>query len=53
MKQLFIKQKVFSLSGKFTVKDQHENDVYLVEGSFMQIPKTYSIIWIQQEMKSR
>lgn len=44
MKQLFIKQKVFSISGRFTIKDQHENDVYFVEGSFMQIPKTYSII---------
>lgn len=44
MKQLYIKQKVFSLSGKFTVKDQEENDVYYVEGSFMQIPKTFSIM---------
>ncbi|MFC7687781.1 LURP-one-related/scramblase family protein [Ureibacillus sp. GCM10028918] len=44
MKQLYIKQKVFSLSGKFTVKDQQENDVYYVEGSFMQIPKTFSIM---------
>ena len=44
MKQLYIKQKVFSLSGKFTVKDQQENDVYYVEGSFMQIPKTFSIL---------
>lgn len=43
MKQLYIKQKVFSLSGKFTVKDQQENDVYDVEGSFMKIPKTFSI----------
>lgn len=43
MKQLYIKQKVFSLSGKFTVKDQQENDIYYVEGSFMQVPKTYSI----------
>lgn len=43
MKELYIKQKVFSLSGKFTVKDQQERDVYFVEGSFMQIPKTYSI----------
>jgi uncharacterized protein YxjI len=43
MKQLYIKQKVFSLSGKFTVKDQQENDVYYVEGSFMQVPKTFSI----------
>ncbi|MBP3951737.1 LURP-one-related/scramblase family protein [Bacillus suaedae] len=44
MNQLYIKQKVFSLSGKFTVKDQQENDKYYVEGSFMQIPKTFSIM---------
>lgn len=44
MKQLYIKQKVFSLSGKFTVKDQQEKDVYFVEGSFMQFPKTFSIL---------
>ena len=50
MKKLFIKQKVLSLSGKFTVKDQHENDVYFVEGCFLQIPKTYSVR-IQQGMK--
>lgn len=43
MKQLYIKQKVFSLSGKFTVKDQEEQDRYYVEGSFMKIPKTFSI----------
>ncbi|MGV3463737.1 MAG: LURP-one-related/scramblase family protein [Heyndrickxia sp.] len=44
MKQLYIKQKVFSLGEKFTVKDQQEKDVYYVEGSFMQIPKTFSIM---------
>ncbi|MBS4201211.1 LURP-one-related family protein [Bacillus sp. FJAT-49732] len=44
MKELYIKQKVFSLSGKFTVKDYQENDVYYVEGSFLQIPKTFSIM---------
>lgn len=44
MKQFYIKQKVFSLSGKFTVKDQQENDVFYVEGSFFQIPKTFSIM---------
>lgn len=44
MKQFYIKQKVFSLSGKFTVKDQQEQDVYYVEGSFMQIPKTFTIL---------
>lgn len=49
MKQFYIKQKVFSLSGKFTVKDAEERDAYYVEGSFMQIPKTFSIM--NSEMK--
>lgn len=44
MKEFYIKQKVFSLSSKFTVKDQQENDIYYVEGSFMKIPKTFSIM---------
>ncbi len=44
MRQLYIKQKVFSLSGKFSVKDAEENEVYFVEGSFMQIPKTFLIM---------
>ena len=44
MKELYIKQKVFSLSEKFTIKDQQEQDVYYVEGSFMKIPKTFSIM---------
>lgn len=44
MKQLFIKQKVFSLGEKFTIKDEQENDVYFVEGSFMKVPKVFSIM---------
>ena len=44
MRQLYMKQKVFSVSGKFSVKDAEENEVYFVEGSFMQIPKTFSIM---------
>ncbi|MCG1022750.1 LURP-one-related/scramblase family protein [Sutcliffiella horikoshii] len=44
MRQLFIKQKVFSISEKFTVKDQQENDIYFVEGSFLRLPKTFSIL---------
>lgn len=43
MKQLYIKQKFFSLTDKFTIKDEHENDVYYVKGSFLKIPKTFSI----------
>lgn len=44
MKQFYIKQKLFSFGEKFTVKDQQEKDVYYVEGSFMQVPKTFSIM---------
>lgn len=44
MKQLYIKQKVFSIGEKFTVKDEREQDVYYVEGSFMRIPKTFTIM---------
>ncbi|MHA6250476.1 LURP-one-related/scramblase family protein [Oceanobacillus sp. CAU 1775] len=44
MKELFIKQKVFSVGEKFTIKDAQENDVYFVEGSFMKIPKTFQIM---------
>ncbi|MFD1928257.1 LURP-one-related/scramblase family protein [Sporosarcina siberiensis] len=43
MKTLYIKQKIFSLGGKFTVKDVNEVDVYYIEGSLMKIPKSYSI----------
>ncbi|PPA71041.1 LURP-one-related/scramblase family protein [Jeotgalibacillus proteolyticus] len=49
MKQLYIKQKVFSLNGRFTVKDQDEQDAYYVEGSFMRIPKTFSIMNTQRK----
>ncbi|WP_107839400.1 LURP-one-related/scramblase family protein [Metasolibacillus meyeri] len=43
MNRLYIKQKIFSLSGKFTVKNAQGDDVYFVEGSFLQIPKTFTI----------
>ena len=44
MRELYIKQSVFSLSGKFSVKDVEENEVYFIEGSFMQIPKKFFIM---------
>jgi len=44
MKQLYIKQKVMSLSGKFSVTDEAGKEAYFVEGSFMQIPKRFSIM---------
>lgn len=43
MKQLYMKQKMFSLSGKFSVTDAAQQDVYFVEGSFLQVPKTFTI----------
>ncbi|MHC5374787.1 LURP-one-related/scramblase family protein [Enterococcus sp. LJL120] len=43
MKKLYIKQKVFSLGEKFTVKDEAANDRYFVKGSFMKIPKEFRI----------
>ncbi|MEK5494091.1 LURP-one-related family protein [Paenibacillus sp. FSL R7-0297] len=53
MTELFIKQKVFSLREKFTVKNQQEQDVYYVEGSFMRIPKTFSIMNTADEEVAR
>ncbi|TAA72429.1 LURP-one-related/scramblase family protein [Planococcus salinarum] len=44
MKKLYMKQKVFSLSGKFTVMDEEQTDAYYIEGSFLQIPKTFTIM---------
>lgn len=49
MHTLYMKQKVFSLRGRFSIQDQQEQDVYLVEGSFMQIPKTFSISSVDGE----
>ena len=43
MKQLYMRQRVFSLGEKFSVKDAEEKEVYFVEGSFLQVPKTFSI----------
>lgn len=43
MRKLYIKQKVFSIGEKFTVIDEQERPHYYVEGSFMQIPKHFSI----------
>lgn len=47
MSHLYIKQKVFSLGERFTVKDENEQDRYFVRGSFLSIPKTFEIEDIQ------
>lgn len=44
MKKLYVKQKMMSLSGKFSVTDEADNEVYFVEGSFMKIPKHFSMM---------
>lgn len=49
MNRLYMKQSLFSLSGKFTVKDMSEQDVYFVEGSFLKIPKTFTILNTSRE----
>lgn len=41
--KLYIKQRVFTLGERFYVKDEFGNDVYYVEGSFLRIPKKFSI----------
>lgn len=51
--QLYIKQRAFSLSGRFAVKNQQEQDVYYVEGSFMQIPKVFTLMNTKREEVAR
>ncbi len=41
--KLYIKQKVFAFSERFTVKDETGVDRFVVEGSFMRIPKKFII----------
>lgn len=41
--KLYIKQKVFSLNERFTVKDEYGYDKYFVEGQFLSIPKKFII----------
>lgn len=49
MRQLFMHQKAFTLRGNFSVKDEAENDVYFIEGSFMQIPKRFIMTNMKRE----
>ena len=41
--KLYIKQKVFSITDKFTVKDETEQDKYFVEGEFFTLGKKLHI----------
>ncbi|HAT03045.1 MAG TPA: hypothetical protein DCS54_07195, partial [Oribacterium sp.] len=37
MKKLYMKQQVFSWTDKFTVKDENDQDIYLIEGDMIVI----------------
>lgn len=41
--KLYIKQAVLTLGEKFSVKNELGEDVYYVEGSFLKIPKNFSV----------
>ncbi|MEX2804278.1 LURP-one-related/scramblase family protein [Streptococcus sp. H31] len=44
MEQIFhIKQKFWTLGGQFVIKDDSGNSRYIVTGSFMEVPKSYTI----------
>lgn len=43
MTTFYMRQKVFSLGEKFTITDKDEEAKYTVQGSFMQIPKQFTI----------
>ena len=47
--KLYIKQKVFSLTSKFTVKDESGNDRYFVEGEFFSLRGRLHIMDAQGE----
>ncbi|MCI1923128.1 MAG: LURP-one-related family protein [Lentilactobacillus buchneri] len=40
---LYVKQKLFSMGGHFTVTDQQQHVVYTVQGSVMQLSKSFTI----------
>lgn len=43
MKQLYVKQKVFSAAEKFTVRDTDNQIHYYIKGSLFNAPKTFEI----------
>ncbi|MEQ9809275.1 LURP-one-related/scramblase family protein [Streptococcus jiangjianxini] len=53
MKTFQVKQKMLSLGGKFTIADDLGIPSYQVEGSFLKIPKTFTISDIEGREVSR
>lgn len=43
MSRLYMRQKVFSLGERFTIKDENQVDKYFVRGSFLSIPKRFEL----------
>ncbi|EHI74679.1 Protein of uncharacterised function (DUF567) [Streptococcus criceti] len=50
MKTFQIKQKMWSLGGKFTINDELGMPAYQVEGSLFKIPKTFKIMDMQGKL---
>lgn len=49
--KLYIKQKVFTIKDKFTVKDEAGNDKYFVEGKLLSLGKKFIyIIWRKRKL---
>ena len=53
MKTFHVKQKMWSLGGRFTISDDLGIPTYQVEGSFFQVPKTFIITDMQGQLVSR
>ncbi|MFC3931952.1 LURP-one-related/scramblase family protein [Streptococcus dentapri] len=53
MKNFQIKQKMWSLGGRFTISDELGLPTYQVEGSFFKIPKTFTIYDMQGQVVSQ
>ncbi|MBM9832904.1 hypothetical protein IAG15_17325, partial [Enterococcus faecalis] len=52
-KHYHIKQKMWSLGGKFTIQDEAGMPAYEVAGSFLQIPKSFTISDMQGHFISK
>lgn len=44
MKTLYMLQKAFTLRGNFSVMNELKEDVYFIEGSFLQVPKRFTMM---------
>ena len=52
MKSFYLKQKIMSMRGRFNVFDDLQQEIYKIEGSFLQIPKTFTISDLQHNEKA-